>query len=107
METVANDQSFDQIVLGEKSQPVLVDFWATWCHPCKTQEPIIDELAKEIGDKAKIVKVEVDDSPVVSQKYNVLSIPTLFIFKNGEPVWQGVGVHQKHVLAAELLKHAS
>jgi thioredoxin 1 len=107
MALVANDQSFDQMVLQEKDQPVLVDFWATWCHPCKIQEPIIDELSQEIGDKAKIVKVEVDDSPVVSQKYNVLSIPTLFIFKNGEAVWQGVGVHQKSVIASELAKHAS
>lgn len=106
MSTSANDQSFDREVLQEKSKPVLVDFWATWCQPCKIQEPIIDELIKEIGDKAKIVKVEVDDSPVISQKYNVLSIPTLLIFKNGEPVWQGVGVHQKSALLSELNNQA-
>lgn len=106
MAEVANDQTFNQVVLEEKSKPVLVDFWATWCHPCKTQEPIIDELIQEIGTKAKIVKVEVDDSPEVSQRYNVLSIPTLIIFKDGQPVWQGVGVHQKHVLSAELTKQA-
>jgi len=106
MAAIANDQTFQQEVLNEKDKPVLVDFWATWCHPCKAQEPIIDELISEIGTKAKIVKVEVDESPEVTQKYNVLSIPTLVIFKNGEPVWQGVGVHQKNVLSSELLKQA-
>lgn len=102
MAIAANDQNFETEVLQEKSKPVLVDFWATWCTPCKVQEPIIDELAAEIGSAAKIVKVEVDDSPMISGKYNILSIPTLVIFKNGEAVWQGVGVHQKNVLTAEL-----
>lgn len=100
-----NDSNFDQEVLQEKAKPVLVDFWAVWCYPCRAQAPIIDELATELGDKVKIAKVEVDESPTVAQKFNILSIPTLAIFKNGEMVWQGVGVHQKQALTQELNKH--
>ena len=99
------DQNFSTEVLGEKEKPVLVDFWAVWCHPCKIQGPIIDEVAKDIGDQAKVGKVEVDESPMISQKYNILSIPTLAIFKGGEMVWQGVGVHQKSAILDELKKH--
>lgn len=99
------DQNFQSEVLGETSKPVLVDFWAVWCTPCKVQGPIIDEIANEIGDKAKIGKLEVDESPVTAQKFNILSIPTLAIFKGGELVWQGVGVHQKNAIVEELKKH--
>lgn len=99
------DTNFQAEVLGEKSKPVLVDFWAVWCTPCKIQGPIIDQIAIEIGEQAKVGKVEVDESPVISQKYNILSIPTLAIFKNGEMVWQGVGVHQKQAILDELKKH--
>ncbi len=102
---VVNDLNFDQEVLAEKSKPVLVDFWAVWCYPCRTQGPIVDEIATEMGDKVKVAKIEVDESPTISSKFNVLSIPTLAIFKNGEMVWQGVGVHQKPALIQELSKH--
>lgn len=100
----ANDTSFEQEVL-KSTTPVLVDFWAVWCYPCKAQAPIIDEVAGELGDKMKVVKVEVDDSPNVAGKYNILSIPTLALFKDGQVIWQGVGVHQKQVLIDELKKH--
>ena len=99
------DQNFQTEVLDEKSKPVLVDFWAVWCTPCKIQGPIINDVAKEIGEQAKVAKVEVDESPVISSKYNILSIPTLAIFKNGEMVWQGVGVQQKQGILDELKKH--
>jgi thioredoxin 1 len=69
------------------------------------QAPIVDEVATEIGDKMKVVKVEVDESPDTAGKYNILSIPTLVMFKGGEVVWQGVGVHQKPALLDELKKH--
>lgn len=105
MELTANDQNFAKEVLEEKNRPVLVDFWATWCYPCKMQAPIIDELAKEMGEKVKVVKVEVDESPMTASKYNILSIPTLGIYKNGELQWTGVGVHQKTQLHEELAKH--
>lgn len=105
-EIIGTDQNFEQEVMKETGRPILVDFWATWCHPCKIQEPILEELAKGLGDQAKIVKMEVDENPVTPQKFNILSIPTLVIFKDGKLVWQGVGVHQKQALELELKKHA-
>lgn len=101
-----NDQSFDTEVL-KADKPVLVDFWAVWCYPCKAQAPIIDEIANEMSANLKVAKLEVDDSPETAQKFNILSIPTLALFKGGEIVWQGVGVHQKQVLIDELKKHLS
>lgn len=101
------DQNFQSEVLDEKNRPVLVDFWAVWCYPCKVQGPIIDEISNELGDKAKIGKLEVDESPMTAQKFNILSIPTLAIFKDGDMVWQGVGVHQKQAILDELKKHMS
>lgn len=101
---LANDQNFDLEVLQTAGKPVLVDFWAAWCVPCRTQGPIVEEIATEIGDKAKVVKVEIDESPMIQQRYNILSIPTLSIFKDGKLMWQGVGVHQKAVLLAEINK---
>lgn len=96
------DANFSSEVLGEKDKPVLVDFWAEWCGPCRLQGPIVEEVAKEIGDKAKVGKLEVDQSPQTAQQYQVMSIPTIAIFKNGEKVWSAVGVQQKETLLAEL-----
>lgn len=81
---------------------VLVDFWAVWCAPCRIQGPIIDELAKEMGDKAIISKLDVDAHGAVASQYQVRSIPTLIIYKNGEPVKRFVGVQQKETLAAAI-----
>lgn len=96
------DANFSSEVLEEKNKPVLVDFWAEWCTPCKMQGPIVDEVAKEMGDKAKVGKLEVDLNPETAQKYQVMSIPTIAIFKGGEKVWSAVGVQQKETLLAEL-----
>jgi thioredoxin 1 len=82
------------------SGTVLVDFWAPWCGPCKMIAPILDELSAEIGDKAKIVKINVDDNPESAAKYNVMSIPTLLVFKDGQVVDQLVGVQPKEKLKA-------
>ena len=101
---IGTDQNFDQEVLQEKKRPVLVDFWAAWCGPCRIQGPIVEELATEMGETAKVVKFDVDESPQTASKYNILSIPTLAIFQDGKLVWQGVGVHQKQVLQSELKK---
>lgn len=103
---IVNDLNFKKEVVSENSKPVLVDFWATWCGPCRVQGPIVEELAKDIGAQAKIVKVDVDESPESAAEFNIMSIPTLAIFKDGKLVWQGVGVHQKGVLTEELKKHA-
>jgi thioredoxin 1 len=79
---------------------VLVDFWAPWCGPCKMIAPILDELSAELGDTAKIVKINVDDNPESAAKYNVMSIPTLLVFKDGQVVDQLVGLQSKEKLKA-------
>ncbi|SFI42312.1 thioredoxin [Paenibacillus sp. UNC496MF] len=81
---------------------VLVDFWAPWCGPCKIMAPVLDELSTEIGDKAKIIKINVDENPESAAKYNVMSIPTLLLFKNGQVVNQLVGVQPKDRLKAAI-----
>lgn len=98
-----NDQSFDGEVL-KADKPVLVDFWAPWCGPCLVQGPIVEELANEMGNKIKVTKLNVDDNPRTAQKYAVLSIPTLMIFKSGAVVKQFIGVTSKETLVGELNK---
>lgn len=106
-EHILTDKNFDDEVIKEPAMPVLVDFWATWCGPCKVQKPVIEELAKEYEGKAKIGAIEVDQNPATSQKFGILSIPTLVLFKGGKIIWQGVGIHQKQQLAQLLDKHLS
>lgn len=84
------DADFDVEVL-QSDKPVLVDFWAEWCPPCKALSPLIDELAAEMGDKLKIVKLNIDESPNTPTKYGVRGIPTLMVFKNGELATTRVG----------------
>lgn len=91
------DQSFEQEV-KKSSVPVLVDFWATWCGPCQRVAPIVEELANENGDKAKLAKVDVDDCVEVASEYGVSSIPTLILFKDGEEKERIVGAQPKSVL---------
>jgi thioredoxin 1 len=76
----------------------LIDFWAPWCGPCKMIAPILEELAGELGDKAKIVKINVDDNPQVAGQYGIMSIPTLLLFKDGKKVDQKVGAQPKPAL---------
>jgi thioredoxin 1 len=106
-EHVLTDKNFEEEVIKETAVPVLVDFWATWCGPCKVQKPVIEELAKDYEGKAKIGAIEVDQNPATSQKFGILSIPTLVLFKGGKIIWQGVGIHQKQQLAQLLDKHLS
>lgn len=98
-----NDSNFEEEVL-KSDKPVLVDFWAEWCAPCKMQGPIVKEVAKDYEGKAKVGTLEVDQNPHSAQQYGILSIPTLIIFKDGKPVWQSSGVTQKPKLAEELDK---
>ncbi len=84
---------------------VLVDFWAAWCGPCKMIAPVLEELDAEMGDKVKIVKVDVDENQGTAGKYSVMSIPTLLVFKNGEVVDQTVGFQPKEALASLVNKH--
>ncbi|MFA4818257.1 MAG: thioredoxin [Patescibacteria group bacterium] len=101
---VLTDQSFEPEVL-KSSVPVLVDFWAPWCGPCRIQGPIIEELASETDvSKFKITKLNVDENLTTAQRYNILSIPSLLIFKNGQVVQQFVGVQSKDNLKSALAK---
>lgn len=91
---IVGEQTFDKVVLQSET-PVLVDFWAEWCGPCRMIAPALDEIAGAMGDKVKIVKLNVDESPVTASKYGVMSIPTLMIFKGGEMASRQVGAAPK------------
>ncbi len=96
--------NFESEVL-KSSIPVLVDFWAEWCGPCKMISPIIDQLAVELAGKIKMTKVNVDDQPELAGQFNVMSIPTLLVFKGGKPIDQIVGAMPKDRLLAKLTPH--
>jgi len=98
------DQTFSDEV---KSGTVLVDFWAPWCGPCKMIAPVLEELDKEIGDRVKIAKVNVDDNPESASRFGVMSIPTLIVFKNGEPVDKIIGFQPKDALKSVVSRHIS
>ena len=100
-EAIFTDANFEAEVLNN-DKPVLVDFFADWCGPCKMQGPIIDEVATEIGDKAKVGKIDIDKNQEIAQKYGVMSIPTLIIFKDGKEVEKMVGVQTKDDLIEKL-----
>lgn len=79
--------------------PVLVDFWASWCGPCKMMAPVVDQIAEEMGENAKVCKVNIDEQPELANKYNVMSIPTFVLLKNGEEVNRTIGAMPKEELA--------
>jgi thioredoxin 1 len=95
------DETFETDVL-KNDKPVLVDYWAEWCGPCKMVAPVLEAIAEEHGDKLDIVKLNVDENPQVTQKYGILNIPTLGVFKNGEVVKELVGARSKSALLREL-----
>jgi thioredoxin 1 len=96
-----SDASFEEDVVKAR-RPVLIDFWAEWCGPCKAIAPMLNELAQEYRDKVTIVKLNVDENPRISQRFNVRSIPTLILFKNGQVEGQKVGAPRKSDLVAFL-----
>ena len=98
------DASFDQEVLGSPV-PVLVDFWAVWCGPCKIIAPTIDQIATEYDGKLKVVKVDIDQNMEVSTRFGILSIPTLMLFKGGQPVEKMIGALPKPSLLAKIQPH--
>src|SRR6478752_10192427 len=98
---VVTDDSFSQDVLTS-STPVLVDFWATWCGPCKMIAPVLEEIASEKAGELKVVKLDVDANPATARDFQVVSIPTLILFKDGEPVKRIVGAKGKAALLKEL-----
>ena len=95
------DANFDEVVL-KSDKPVLVDFWAEWCGPCRMVGPIVEELAGEYDGKAVVGKVDVDSNPGISMKFGIRNIPTLLVFKNGEIVDKQVGAVPKHILKGKL-----
>ncbi len=94
---------FKKIISEDK--PVLVDFFATWCGPCRLQGPILEQVKSRIGDSASILKIDIDQNGPLAAEYNVRSVPTLILFKNGEAVWRAVGLQQADVLEQKLREH--
>lgn len=93
--------SFDETITNSQT-PVLVDFWAQWCGPCKMIAPVLDEISSEIPDKLKIVKVNVDENPDLARRFEVMSIPTLIVFKDGDIAKRLVGAKNKNALLDDL-----
>jgi thioredoxin 1 len=98
------DQSFETEVLGSEV-PVLVDFWAAWCGPCRAIAPVVEDLSVEYSGKLKVVKVDVDENPQISERYRVMSIPTLLVFKGGQEIDRIVGAVPKQMLVSKLSRH--
>ncbi len=94
---------FNELINGET--PVLVDFFAEWCGPCKMMAPILDELKSNMGEKVKIIKVDVDKNQAAAQKFQVRGVPTLILFKGGQQVWRQSGVMQTHQLESIIAQH--
>lgn len=96
-------EKFEDLIKSEK--PVLIDFFATWCGPCQMMHPILEEVAKNVGEKARIIKIDIDKNQNLASVYNVRSVPTLMIFQNSELKWRTSGVQQAGALENELSKY--
>ena len=99
-----SDVTFEAEVL-KSSIPVLVDFWAPWCGPCRAVAPVVDEIANEYKGRLKVLKLNTDENPKTAQSYRISGIPSLMVFKNGQPVEQVVGAVPKSTLASAIEKH--
>lgn len=100
MAKIATNTSFDELLQSEKL--VIVDFWATWCGPCRMLSPLLDEVEAEMEDKVEVVKVNVDDADEIAMRFRIMSIPTLLFFKNGQMVDRSVGAMPKSALVDKI-----
>ncbi|MEY4540835.1 MAG: thioredoxin [Bacteroidota bacterium] len=91
-----NTETFSDIINGDT--PVLVDFFATWCGPCKTMSPILKDFASQMGDRVRVIKIDVDKAPTTAETYKIQGVPTLILFRKGEILWRQSGVVQKNQL---------
>jgi thioredoxin 1 len=98
---VVTDETFEAEVL-QNSKPVIVDYWAEWCGPCRMVAPVLEEIASEHADKIDVVKLNIDENPTISQRYQIMAIPTMSVFHNGQVVKQIVGAKPKAALLREL-----
>lgn len=89
-----------------QDRPVLVDFTASWCGPCKVQAPILDQVKGEVGDSAQIVKIDVDKNPAIAQQLNIQGVPTLILYRAGKQLWRKSGVSDKNTLVALIQQHS-
>ena len=104
MATPVTDADWTEQVL-ESDKPVLVDFWAEWCGPCRIVSPIVDEIGDEHGDRLKVVKLNIDENPATAREYGIMSIPTLLVLEGGKPVKRIVGAKGKAALLKDLADH--
>ncbi len=98
-------QKFKELIASER--PVLIDFYATWCQPCKVQSSVLNSVKDNVGDKARIIKIDVDQYPAIASEYSVRGVPTLAIFKNGDLLWKESGVHDVNTLTNLLNQYAN
>ena len=98
-------QKFQELIQSER--PVLIDFFATWCQPCKVQSSVLNSVKEQVGEKARIVKIDIDQFPSIANQYNVRGVPTLAVFKNGEMLWKESGVHDVNSLVGLLEEYSN